>query len=398
MDEALKKMLTQLGESVKALNEAVATKFSSADPAAAEAEKDKLVAEVRQLQEDIKTLKKQKAISKMVWAIQGKHSDMSEGTKALSMGDFLKAVFNKDEKFLEEAGVVKTANGQSEGTSADGGFTVPTEYANEIVKLERQFSIVRRICRLFPMGSLTRLVPRQLTNPTVTWTAEATNHTKTKATFEQITQTAKKVSALVPMTEELLADNNVNLDTFLFQVVAEAIGREEDRVALAGNAGGSDPFNGVLYATGVNNVSMAGATLNWTDLVDIQMALKAPYRARGRFVIGSTALGLVMKLKDDYNRPIWTMPDVGSPGVIMGKPYDETDGTAMASIIEFGDWGNYLWISDRGGYDVKASDSASDANGAAGSAFLQDEIWYKFRRRENIVVAQPEAFAKMTVA
>lgn len=392
MDEAMKKLLAELAASVKSLNEAVATKFSSATPTAAEAEKDALVKDVRDLQEQISTLKKQKAIRKMAWAVPGK--ELGEGVEGKTFGEFLKAVSNKDSAFLENMGQ-KTANGQSEGTNADGGFAVPTEYASEIVKLERQFSIARRIGRLFPMGSKTRLVSSQLTNPTVTWTDEATNHTKTKITLAQLTQTAKKLSALIPITEELLADNNVSIDNFIFQVVAEAIGREEDRVAFIGNA---DPFNGVGYASGVNSVSMAGASLSWTDLIDEMMAIRAPYRARSRWVIGSTALGLIMKLKDDQNRPIWTMPDVGSPGLILGKPYDETDATAMASLVHFGDYSSYLWISDNGSYEVKASDSASDANGGAGSAFLQDEIWYKFRRRENILIAQPEAFAKMTVA
>ena len=393
MDEALKKLLAELSTSVKSLHEAVATKFSSADPKATEDEKDALVKQVMDIQNEIKTLKQAKAIRKMAWAIPG--SKPGEGVDSKTFGEFLKAAARGDDSFMSEMGVIKAANGQSEGTAADGGYTVPTEYANEIVKLERQFSIARSICRLFPMGSLTRLVPSQLTNPTVTWTPEATNHTKTKVTLSQLTQTAKKVSALVPVTEELLADNNVSLDAFLFQVVAEAIGREEDRVAFAGNTGASDPFNGVLYASGVNSVSMAGATLNWSDLVDLYMAMKAPYRTRGAWVLGSDALKLVMKLRDDQNRPIWSMPEGGAPGRIWGKPYYETD--QLTTTILYGAW-DRLWISDRGGYEVKASDSASDANGGAGSAFLQDEIWYKFRRRENIIVAQPEAFAKITVA
>ncbi len=395
MDEATKKMLLELSEKVKNLSEAVGTKFSSATPAQTEAEKDKLVERIMELEKGIKTLQNIKAVRKMAWTVGG--ASAGEGIKALSFGDFLRSVKNNDSAFMADMGIMKVGNGQNENVNADGLFAVPTEYATEIIKLERQFSIARRICRLFPMGSKTRLVPSQLTNPTVTWTDEAVAHTKTKITLAQITQTAKKLSALVPITEELLSDNNVSLDQFLFQVVAEAIGREEDRVAFAGQ---TTPFDGVLYATGVNSVSMAGATLDWQDLVEMMMTPAAPYRTNGRFVLGTTALKLVMKLQDDQSRPIWTMPVLGTSGMvagsILGKPYDETD--QLGSYALFGDFGRYLWISDNGTYEVKASDSASDASGGAGSAFLQDEIWYKFRRREAITVAQPEAFAKMTVA
>lgn len=390
MDEAMKKLLEQLAASVKALNETVDAKFKAP---AANAEADKLAKDVLDLQAQIKALQTQKAIRKMAWFVEGK--TLNEGTRGVTFGEFLRAVNKKDEAFFQEMGILKTANGQNEGTNADGLYTVPTEYATEIIKLERANSIARSICRIFPMGSKTRLVPGQLTQPTMTWTDEATNHTKTKVTFTQLTQTAKKLSALIPMTEELLADNNVNLDSFIFQVVSEAFGREEDRVAFAGNA---DPFNGVLYASGVNSVSQAGANLDWRDMVSMLMSIRAPYRQNAVWVLGTSALTLVMKLRDDRNMPIWNMPAAGAPGTILGKPYYETDGTAMDSIIEFGPFARHLWISDNGTYEVKASDSASDANAGAGSAFLQDEIWYKFRRRTNILVAQPEAFAKLTAA
>jgi len=387
-------MLEKLAKAVADLQESVTAKFSSAQPAAVDAEKDALVKRVLELEAGLKEIQKIKAVRKMAWAIPGKQ--IEEGTKAVTFSEFLKAVNNKNESFMAEMGI-KAANGQSENVNADGGFGVPTEYATEIIKLERINSIARRICRIFPMGTLTRKVPRQLTNPTVTWTAEAVNYTKTKITLEQITQTAKKLSALVPLTEELLADNNVNLDQFLFQVVAEAVGREEDRVAFAGNTGSGDPFMGVQNAVNVNAATMSGAALSWQDLIDMMMAVKAPYRINGRFVLGTAALQIVMKLKDDQNRPVWNMPiSDGAPGTILGKPYDETD--QLTTGVLFGDFGRFLWLSDRGSYEVKASDSASDANGGAGSAFLQDEIWYKFRRREDITVAQPEAFAKLTVA
>lgn len=408
MDEALKKLLAEMASSVKALNETITSKFSSAAPDAAAAEKQKMSEKITDLQKQIDEIHKVKAVQKMVWSLAGK--EIGEGVEAKEFKHFLKAVVHKDSGFLDQMGV-KAANGQSEATNADGGFTVPTEYANEIIKLERIFGVARRICRIFPMGSLTRKIPRQLTNPTMTWTSEAVNHTKTKITVEQVTQTAKKLSALVPLTEELLNDNNVNLDAFIFQIVAEAFGREEDRVVFAGKTANSDAFNGILGATNVNAVSMAGATLDWKDIVSLIMTLKTPYRraGRARFVLSTAALQKVMQLRDDQNRPIWIAPQtVGTiegpvPGTIFGYPYEETDqiptnlGSGAQSAIEFGPFGDHLWLSDRGTYEVKASDSASDANGGAGSAFLQDEIWYKFRRRQDITVAQPEAFAYMLV-
>ncbi|MBX4215806.1 phage major capsid protein [Candidatus Parcubacteria bacterium] len=399
MDAELTKALGDLTKSNQALTETITAKFAVADPKAREQEKEALIEQVLAKMSEA-GFRKADPLRKMQWA--GGETKAVEGAEQVPFNKFLKAVLNKDMAFLEK---VKAASGQSEGTNADGGFTVPVEYAAEIIKLERQNSIARSLARIFPMGSLTRLIPRELAKPTVYWTNEVTEPTLSKGTVEQITQTAKKLMAIIPFSDELLEDNNVSYDTFIAGVVAQEMGRAEDLVAFVGDvSGSSDPFNGVYFKSGVNAVTLGGATLKFTDIVNLLMAPRAPYRARGRFVLSTTALKKVMKLVDDQNRPLWIMPDaVGNPGRIYGKLYDESDqipdtlGTTRANgtntAILFGAWDG-LWISPRGGYTVKASDSASDSAGK--SAFTKDEMWFKFRRRQDISVANPEAFGKLT--
>lgn len=402
MDEALKKLMLELDKSLKALNESVAAKFSSADPKAVDDEKNKLVDRVLELEKTIKTLERQKAVKKMVWEVTGKSSE--EGATQVPFNRFLKAVLNKDMGFIEE---MKAASGQSEGTAADGGIAIPVEYANLIIALERQSSIVRQVARIVPMGSLTRKIPRELAKPSVYWTSEGTEPTAlSKGTLEQITQTAKKLLAIVPFTEELLEDTNVNYDSFIAEIIATEMGREEDKQAFVGDVSGvTDPFNGVFFATGVNAVTAAGLVPDYDDMVNLFMSIRAPYRARSQFVLSTTALKLAMKMIDDQSRPIWSMPEAGAPGRLMGRPYFETDqipdtlGTTRTNgsntAILLGAWDG-LWVSPRGGYTIKASDSASNAAGK--SAFALDETWFKFRRRESIDVVNPEAFGKLTLA
>lgn len=395
MDEAQKKLLEQLALAVKNLHDAVSTKFSNANPEAAEAEKTKLANEVKELQEQMKTLRLIKAVSKMAWAVPGKPA--GDGVKAIGFGKFLTAIKQNDLGFLAE---MKAATGMSEGTDADGGYTVPVEFSNEIIPLIRMASIARRIANIFPMGSKTRTFPRQLTHPTVTWTGEGVNKTLTKITFEQLTQTAKKLAAIVALTDELLEDNAVGLDSYLFQSVADAFGREEDRVAFAGNTGAGDPFMGVLYATGVNDVTMAAGSLSYPDLVDLIFAVPAQYRPGSRFVLPGSLIQLSMKMVDDNNRPVW-QPSLseGQPTRILGYPVEETDvipsdlGTGDdESAALFGNFGKYLFLSPRGSYKVDASNAATDGTN---HAFLKNETWYRFEERLSIDVALPDAFARM---
>jgi len=388
----------ELLKSIQNLQEAITAKFSSAQPAAVEAEKDQLVKEVRELQEKMKLIQQAKAISKMVFAVPGAKAEA--GDKLVTFGRFLKGVKRNDSQFLNE--VIKAATQMGEDTNADGGYTVPVEFSNEIIPILKQASIARRIARIVPMGSKTRTIPSQLTDPAVTWTGEGVAKTQTKVTFAQITQTAKKLAAIIPVTDELLADNDVALDRFLFETVAQAFGAEEDRVAFVGSTGAGDPFNGVYNATGVNTVTMDGATLAYADLVDLIFAVSAPYRAGARFVLNGTALSVAMKLTDADGRPIWapSMQD-GVPGRVLGFPYEESDqlptdlgaGTDSTPIL-FGNFGQYLWISPRGEYSVDSSNSATDGTN---HAFIKNETWFRFEERLSIDVVKGSAFSRMLV-
>jgi len=319
------------------------------------------------------------------------------------LGQVLKAVALGDHQFLAESGIEKTI--MSEGTPAQGGYTVPVEYGNEIIKLERAGSILRQLARNFPMASLTRLLPRQLTNVVVTWTEEGAVKTETKPTFGQLTQTAKKLAAIVKMTDELLEDNSVDLDQFIMELIADAMGLEEDRVGFAGNTGAGDPFMGVLYAVGVNVATMTGATVTFDDLVDLIMALNAKYREGATLVTSTTGLQVLMKIKDAQGRYIWQVPGLGQVPMIWTYPYKISDqlpvnlgvGTNETPIL-FGNWNKHFFVSDRGGYEVFSSKSASDwVAGALTSAFTQDETWSRFKKRMSLDVALPAAFSRITI-
>lgn len=400
MEEAIKKMREELAAATKALTEAITARLSSANPEQVKAEKDALVNRITELESSLKTLKTSPAVRKMVWGKAG--AQAQEGEQVMNFYDFLKAVGTNDRAVLAQ---VKASSGQNEGTTADGGYLVPDEFASEIVKLERANSIARQIARVFPMGGKTRNIPKELAKPAVSWVGEGTEIGLTKGTLTQVVQTAKKLVAIIPFSDELMEDAQIDYNSFIAEVVAQEMGREEDKQAFVGDiSGASDPFNGVYFGSGVNTVALEGADLAYADLVNLLMAPGAPYRGRSRFVLSTTALKKVMKLVDDNNQPIWTSPEGGNPGRILGKPYEETDqipdtlgstrtnGTNTA--ILFGAFDG-LWISPRGGYTVKASDSAS--NSAGKSAFTLDETWFKFRRRESINVVNGEALAKLTL-
>jgi HK97 family phage major capsid protein len=384
----MEKQYNDLSKDVASLREMLEMKF---DPSKQKEEADKL----------FKTIldRVHPERSPMKWAINA-----AEGDKKVYLGQFLKAItpgmsVNVPDEVMAHIKTTLTTSTSTPGS----GYTVPVEYATEIIKLEREYSKIRNLARIFPMGSATRRLPTQLTNVSVTWTSEGVAKTETNPTFSALTQTAQKVAAVVKMTDELLEDNTSAIDTFIMSLVAEAIALEEDRVAFAGNTGASDPFMGVLYATGVNSVTPAGANISFEDVISLLFSLNERYREGATIVTSTAGLQLLMKLKDSQGRPLWTLPSQGVLPSIYGYNYVISDqiptnlgtGTDETAIL-FGNFKKHFFVSDRGGYEVISSNAASDISGSA-SAFMEDETWFRFKKRLSLDVAQPEAFAKMLV-
>lgn len=327
------------------------------------------------------------------------------GKKFGGMHGFLKAMLVKSPLLMSEKA---SSDAMTEGTGSSGGFLVPTEFSYDVIRLMTAATVVRQIARIFPMSTWKRTLPRQLTNPSVAWVTEFGTKGITKPSFEQLTQQAKVMAAVIKSSDELLRDSAVNLQAFLAEIIAEAFGMEEERVAFAGKGtvgGGSDPFDGVLYESGVVSVAMEEAALSYDDLINLRFGLTAANDRNGVYVLNRKALKLIMKLKDADGQYLWHAPREGNPGQIGEKAYHLTDqlptnlgvGTDMTPIL-YGNFGQFLWLSDREGIALKMSNEASDwVGGALDSAFMSDQTWLRFTKAMAITVAQGAAFAKMNV-
>ena len=315
------------------------------------------------------------------------------GKKFVDMGGFIKAVANKS-SLLEDGKTV-----MSEGTPAQGGYLVPTEFNAEVILLGQNASIARSIVNVLPMSTWKRTFPKQLTNVSIYWVDEAAAKTVTKPTFGQLTQQCKVMAAIIMLTDELLRDSAINLQSFLAGLIAEAMVLEEDRIVFMGNTGAGDPFMGVRYAVGVINVAMAGATVVFDDMIDLRGGIAQGYDKNGIFVTNRSGLRLLKKLKGTDGHYIWQRPVDGIPGTIDGRPYaisDQITAIAGAQPVLYGDFKKYLLLSPREGLVVKVSQDAYDS-GTGENAFMNDQTWLRFTKAVSIDVAVPAAFSYMDI-
>lgn len=220
-------------------------------------------------------------------------------TRGVETRAFLKALFNNDRNYLKSV-EEKAMNG---GTEADGGYLVPKELQAEILRISGEYGVARREMRYIPFGgaSNSRVIPKLNSSVAVYWTDEGAKKQSTKATFGVITQTLKKLAAIVPFTEELMEDTEIDIVKLLAELIVEAVEAEEDTQYFMGTG---TPWTGLLNTVGIPSIAIATGTtfadITASDLLAMQGKVKKKARATAKYYLSSSVMDLVRGLKD-YN-------------------------------------------------------------------------------------------------
>jgi len=315
------------------------------------------------------------------------------GKKFGSMRNFLLAAKERHSMLTDIKAVM------TEGAPATGGYLVPTEFSYEVIRLLKDASPIMQLANILPMSTWKRQLPRQLTSVSVGWVTEGGTKPTTNPTFGQLEQIAKVMAAVIKCTDELLRDTAINLTAFLSELISEAMALEIERVALLGDTSAGDPFTGVIKASGVNVVSMGGASVSFDDIAELIFSMNAANSLGATIAISRTGLKKLMKLKDNQNQYIWQPPTGNIPATIWNVPYvicptiPANLGTgADCTVAVYGRFNRALLVSPREGLAVKVSQDAYDA-GDNSNAFMQDQTWLRFTQALSVDVAQGSAFS-----
>ena len=315
---------------------------------------------------------------------------------------------NKEEKILTffKALIYSSADAASaqvlralvEGTDAQGGFLVPEELRAEIFRILPDFAVMRRIARTIPMASQTLLLNSLTARPTAFWTSEYASKSTTSAEFSQTTLTANDLVALLPVTDQLIADANIGVVQFIIEIFAEVIGRTEDKAFFTGSGSGRP--------RGINQESLttvaAGGTIDFDNVIELidSVPQRITQSGSSAFVAHRRVKRLLRIIKDGNNNFIWrdggavTAPGTDGqtrrlPDTLYGYPFHEQNDLA-GSELYFGDWRFYI-IGDRQAISVRTTQEG-------GTAWRRNATEIKAVERVDGRAVLTGAFAKITGA
>lgn len=274
-------------------------------------------------------------------------------------------------------------------TPSAGGYAVPTPLKDEIIEILREDSAFlaggpRRVG--LPNGNLT--IPAGDTGVTGGYGAEASNIGVEQQTFREVTLSAKRLSVIVPASNELLAWSIGGMESFIQDDMRGALGELMDLNLLRGTGLSNTPL-GITRISGVP--AFAAITGGASIIHDIEATLaKAETEMRNRKVMGRKAAWIMAPrtriflsgLRDGNGNRVYPEiqygPDAGGPR-LRGKPVYET--TVMP--INLGSGGdetdihlidfNHVLFGEASGLSFKVSEEASyNVSGTVHSAFQRN--------------------------
>jgi len=275
--------------------------------------------------------------------------------------EYLRAQGQKGEMSPEARAVLETGYSKVEAraqttSNTAGGYSVPTEVANILVKSMAAWG------PMYSEGVATELVTNgggAITMPTVNDTASTAGAsggegvTLTDDGGKDVTFGVKTLNAYAFDTEWLRISKELADDSIfaMEQIIGDLLGERMGRIAnlqLTTGTGSSAP-NGVVTASSLGKTAAGTAAVTADEIMDLLHSVDPAYRdgPKVAFMFNDSTLSAIRKLKDGNGNYLWQMGNVqqGQPGSLLGYRYhinQAMDSLATAKkVILFGDFGKY---------------------------------------------------------
>ena len=308
------------------------------------------------------------------------------------MYDFIKALTDGDTEALDNMGSKYVKWGRKskkvlgDQTGATGGFLVPTQVLNQLIKLEPEAEIVWPRAEIVPMENRTISVPGFDTTGSTAgetnmipgvrgyWTETGTDKTETEMRFTSIELVAHEYSGWIPIKEALLADSPISVAPLVTNAFRQACQFYRDEAFLDGTGVGQP--QGVVDAPGTIVVPRQTAgTIDYLDLVNMKQRLLPTSWNRAMWIFNIMCYTPMETMTDPAGHYIWTEnARDGSPTRLKNFPWTFTEKTPTLGIqgdVILADW-SWYYIGDKQEISIAMSEHVR---------FLQNQVVYKFVMR-----------------
>ncbi|RWE34998.1 phage major capsid protein [Mesorhizobium sp.] len=278
-----------------------------------------------------------------------------------------------------------------------GGYLAPSEFSAEVVRGIVEFSPIRQAARVGSTSSGEVILPKRTGRPTGSWVGETETRSSTESAYGQVEVPIHEMACYVDVSQRLLEDAAVNVESEVAADLSEEFGRLE-ALGFSQGDGVKKPV-GLMEASGVSYIATGNASTLGSapadTLIDAFYALPAFYRNRGVWMMNSKTIAAVRKLKDGSTGAFLWQPGLaaGDPATILGRPLIEDptmdDVGSAAEPIVFGDIASAYRIYDRVALSIMRDPYSQATSGL---------VRFHARRRTGGALVLAEAIRKIKCA
>lgn len=259
-------------------------------------------------------------------------------------------------------------------SEASGGTVIPpTEFDNQLVTKLQTMTSVRNLCRKISLGSFAREVAYENATGTAYWTGEGSApSSESGSTFAKITLTPKRLSCLLRVSNELVADadargGNFGISSILSEQFARIFAQTEETALLSASNVSGAPAS-LLNASGLATSAASQLSVTAAQIITWVYSLPRQYRVHPSVAIvtNDATLGAIRQLaasglyfwENGYAKGGAGMapePDrlLGIPVVTSAAmPTIPTSGTTSTKVAIIGAW-DYCIMGTTGNYELK---------------------------------------------
>jgi len=239
-----------------------------------------------------------------------------------------------------------------EGTGANGGYTVPRDFYDQIIDKRDQSWIGAKLgIQRYTTDRQIFDIATQSDKSDFAFVAESGSVNFDEPTFGQSAITVYTASLAMKISNQLMRDNAMDLEGFLTREIGRAYARHLNEYMITGT-GSSQPY-GVLTRATVFETLASATGIDQADVINIVHKLPSWYADDGNstgWVMQNATLGAIRALQGNFYS--FQPTPQGTMDSLYGKPIAITDkignfGTGVKPII-FGNWGYYAFVENLG--------------------------------------------------
>lgn len=280
----------------------------------------------------------------------------------------------------------------SVGSDVEGGYYVPTQLADRIVKKVFEVSPLRQLASVTTISGTDVELLVDADEAEAVWSDETSPRGTTKTPqLGKLRIVAHELTANPLATQKLLEDAAINVDDWLTTKISQRFARTEGATFVTGTGSGQ-PFGFLRSKSVVRLPSGSLGGLTPDAILAMVYSLKAAYRAQAAWLMPRSVQLKVRLLKDSMGQYLWRPGLIaGQPDTLVGYPvYDCEDMPDMAPgslSVAFGAWKEAYQIVDRLGIAIQRDP-------------FTRKPWVEFSARKRVGgdVVNPEAIAFMETA